>query len=86
MYRKWTIFHITYKKEEERKEQLHYSAQATAAPSGRFFQISLPPFKHKSYSFTRNTNFRFRLNPVDMLKSYVIWVGRISIFVSYCMA
>ena len=40
------IFHITHKK-EERKEQLHHSAQATAAPSGRFSQVPLSHFEHK---------------------------------------
>ena len=39
------LFHITHKK-EERKEQLHNSAQVTAAPSGGFSQVSLPHFEH----------------------------------------
>ena len=43
------MFHITYKK-EERKEQLHNSAQVTAAPSGGFSRVFLFPFEHKSYS------------------------------------
>ena len=41
-------FHITCQK-EERKEQLYKSAQATAAPSGGFSQVSLPYFEHKIY-------------------------------------
>ena len=36
------------KKKEEQKGQLHNSAQATTAPSGRFAQVSLPPLSTRA--------------------------------------
>ena len=40
-------FLILHTKKEERKGQQHDSAQATAAPFGRFSYVSLPSFAQK---------------------------------------
>ena len=66
------VSHFSYhtQKKGERKEQLHNRAEATAAPSGGFSQVSLPHFEHESYYFGFLTQFFGMTNYLDFLADF----------------